>query len=86
MKKLDKRTLNTIHHYQNIDKMFAGKIEKLIISKSSGYVQGKFSSGWVTETVLSLVVDGKPYRCFSGQTERLKLIASQFNAPLECTI
>lgn len=86
MKKLDKRTLNTIHCYQNTDKTFAGKIEKLIISKSGGYVQGKFSSGWVTETILSLVVDGKAYRCFSGSTERMKLIASQFSAPLECSI
>jgi hypothetical protein len=86
MKKLDRRMLNTINHYQNVDKKFAGKIEKLIIGKSSGYVQGKFSSGWVTETVLSLVVDGKAYQCFSGSTERIKLIAQHFNAPLECNI
>lgn len=86
MKKLDKNTLNTIHYYQNVDKKLAGKVEKLIIYKGGGYVQGKFCSGFVTETVLSLVVDGNAYRCFSGNIDRLKLIASHFNAPLECNI
>jgi len=86
MKKLDKKTMNTINHYMTNDKLFAGKIEKIIICKEGAYSQGKFSSGFVTSAVVKLVTNGNAYQCFSGTLERMQMIAAQFNVTVESTV
>jgi hypothetical protein len=53
------------------------------IHDGSGYVQGKFKSGWINEYAYYFIVDGKNYRQFSGKKSALIEIAKLLGLPLK---
>ena len=73
---------NTLVQYYKNHPIY-GKATSMEIHDGSGYVQGKFKSGWVNDCALYFIVDGKNYRQFSGKKSALIEIAKLLGLPLK---
>ena len=71
----------SVQYYKNHP--IYGKATSMEIHDGSGYVQGKFKSGWINEYALYFIVDGKNYRQFSGKKSALIEIAKLLGLPLK---